>query len=151
MAEALRLLQSKQGCFAAGVCKSLPCLCAEEVAASRGRWDHPTKEEVEAKDEAQIALCHLDWIAAGSSTPLPWHSVSVIRQALERLATSQPDRSQAMTGEAHSNASQLEVALSEYLADPDWRPRRAHIERARNDAARIARALSPQPDAGRKG
>jgi hypothetical protein len=38
-------------------------------------------------------------------------------------------------------AAQLATALSEYLADPEWRPRRAHIERARNDAARMARAL----------
>ena len=43
---------------------------------------------------------------------------------------------------ALETAPQLEQALSEYLANPQWQPKRSHIERARNDAARMAKALA---------
>jgi hypothetical protein len=37
-------------------------------------------------DEAQMALCHLDWIASPPGAPHP-HRIGVIRRALERLAS----------------------------------------------------------------
>lgn len=43
-----------------------------------------TTEKISAADEAQMALCHLDWI--GYLPGVHPHRVSVIRKALERLA-----------------------------------------------------------------
>lgn len=62
-----------------------PEYCSAMAAKARMESATPTPDTTPA-DEAQMALCHLDWL---SSLPgVHPHRVAVIRGALERLARS---------------------------------------------------------------